>query len=165
MEVATPELVERLATLVESGVPVLRLGDLPERAPGFHDMKNRDARVRAAVKRLAAGVVVVPQGGLEATLASHVRAAVVEPLAGERLAVSIERRQTVAGVVVLLVNESWDDTTVKLRFTRVGGELAGWDPWSGEKVRLRDSVAVGDEVELELEAAQSVVLTLAVPGG
>ena len=52
IDVAEPELVERVAQLAESGVLVLALGVLPSRAPGLREAPLRDARVRAATERL-----------------------------------------------------------------------------------------------------------------
>ncbi|MCP4004826.1 MAG: hypothetical protein GY725_11570 [bacterium] len=161
VEVATPALVERLVRIAEAGIPVLALGALPERATGFRDAKMRDARVRAALEALSARVLRVGQtDSLEALLKKHVRPGLVEPVSGENLAVSLDRRRIEAGDTLLLVNESWSSHVARLRFVRAGGELRRWDPRSGASERLRESVAAGDEIALKLEAAESLILTL-----
>jgi hypothetical protein len=159
LDVAEPELVEALARVGEAGVPILTLGALPKRAPGHHDSATRDARVRNAVRQLAKNTLAARGSRLEGALERVVRGAVVEP-AADPLTVSLERRATPSGDLVLVVNESWSETVAHLSFLRAGGELAVWDPWSGEKISLRKRVAVGDTVGLALEAAQSLVLTL-----
>jgi len=164
VEVAEPELVEAIATIAEAGIPVLALGALPHRAPGLRDAKARDQRVRAATKRLSSHVLRVPQlDQLEAILEKNVRSTLVEPLPESRLAVSIERRRSGAGDTLLLFNESWSPRTTQLRFTRGGGALTLWDPRSGLQERLRDHVETGDVVTVELEAVESLILTLGAP--
>jgi hypothetical protein len=162
--VAEPELVERIAAIGDTGVPVLALGALPERAPGLRDAAARDARVRAASKRLAALVhaAATPER-LEALLARHVENAWVSPPEGERLEVSIERRHDSSGATLLVFNESRESHTARLRFTRAGTELWRWDPRTGEREKLRDRVEAGDELPLALDAAETLLLTLRSP--
>jgi hypothetical protein len=164
LEVAEPELVEAIASIAAAGIPVLALGALPQRAPGLRDAKARDQRVRAATKRLASHVIRVPQmDRLEAALEQNVRSTLVEPLPDSRLAVSIERRRSGAGDTLLIFNESWSPRTAQLRFTRGGGPLTLWDPRSGHQERLRDHLEAGDVVTVELEAVESLILTLGPP--
>lgn len=161
LAIADPELVERLADMAEAGVLVLALGDLPRRAPGLSDAEARDARVRAASKRLAKRVVHVPQvTRLESLLAQHLKSAPVAPLRGKSLNVSIDRRRSKAGDTILLFNESWTPQSAGLRFTRGGGPLLLWDPYSGKTTKLRDRVQPEDIVNVDLEAAETRILTL-----
>ena len=165
LEIAEPALVERLADIAEAGIPVLALGALPRRAPGLRDAEARDRRVQAATKRLASLVVQVRNPDrLEALLGQHVTATLVEPPPGGNLAVSLERRHSRAGDTLLVFNESWAPTTARLRFTRAGGPLTLWDPRTGSHTTLRDHVQPGDIVPVELDAAQSLILTLASAG-
>jgi len=161
LEIAEPELIERIAALAEAGIPVLALGPLPRRAPGLRDAEARDARVRAAAKQLAAKVVRVPNpDALEALLAKHVAGGLVEPAPGTRLTASLERRRSPAGDILLVFNESWSPDSAGLRFKRAGARLTLWDPRSGSRTLLRERVAVGDVVSLELEPAETLILTL-----
>jgi hypothetical protein len=161
MKVAEPELLEAIASVAEAGLPVLLLGPLPERAPGLRDARARDQRVQLAVERIEARALRVPDPAeLEPLLEQHVRSTLVEPPPGSRLEVSIDRRQSEAGDTLLVFNESWSKRTARLRFTRAGGVLTRWDPRGGRQQRLRDGLDAGDVVELELEAAEILILTL-----
>jgi len=160
IEVAAPELVEAVASIAEAGIPVLTLGALPHRAPGLRDASARDQRVRAATKKLESLVIRAPDPDLEAILEKQVESSLVEPVSGSRLAVSIDRRESAAGDTLLVFNESWSPRTTELRFTRGGGALTLWDPRSGRRKRLREQTEAGDVVEIDLEAAESLLLTL-----
>jgi hypothetical protein len=163
-EVAEPELVETVAAIAEAGIPVLALGALPQRAPGLRDAEVRDQRVRAAVKRLSAHLIRVPDPDrLEAVLAETIQGDLVGPVPGSRLGVSLERRRSRAGDTLLVFNESWSPRTTRLRFAREGGALTYWDPRSGRRERLRERVLAGEVVKIELSAAESIVLTLGPP--
>ena len=162
LQVAEPELVERVAQLAESGVLVLALGVLPSRAPGLHNAPLRDARVRAATERLKKNVILVPdEKSLEQQLKKHVTGNFVEPLSGEKLLVSIEKRRADAGDIALLFNESWSSLETRLRFTRSGERLVLWDPVSGTRTDLKESVNAGDVITVELKPAETLILTLA----
>jgi hypothetical protein len=164
LEIAEPALVESVAAIAEAGIPVLALGSLPRRAPGLRDASARDERVRAAGRRLVGRVVRVPDADrLPALLGEHVDNAVVAPPAGSALEVSLERRRSRAGDTILVFNESWSERQTALRFTRSGGALVRWDPWTGARVTLRERVEPGDVVTLALEPAETTILTLRYP--
>jgi hypothetical protein len=166
LEIAEPALVERIVAIAESGIPVLALGELPRRAPGLRDAEARDRRVRAAAKRLAKLVIPVPDPQrLESILEQHVKSSLVEPPADTRLSVSLERRRSTEGETLLLFNESWSALESRLRFTRAGGPLTLWNPRSGARVRLRDRVKAGEIVVLDLEPAETLILTLGIGDG
>ena len=161
LSVAEPALVDRIAELAASGVPVFALGQLPGRAPGWRDAEARDRAVRRGVAKLAPRVIEVRPGqGLEEPLAKNVRGEVLEPLGGESLKVSVARRKTAEGAIVLLFNESWSAEKVRFRMTKKGGPLVSWDPSSGARTRLRARVEEGDEVAMDLEPAGLRILTL-----
>jgi len=161
LEIAEPALVESIAAIAEAGIPVLALGRLPRRAPGLRDAQARDQRVRAATKRLSRLVVTVPiPERLESLLEQHVKSTLVEPPPGGSLSVSLERRRSRAGDTLLVFNESWAPRQSRLRFTRAGGVLTLWDPRSGSQLRLRELVKAGDIVSVELDAAETLILTL-----
>ena len=161
LEIAEPALVESIATIAEAGIPVLTLGSLPRRAPGFRDAEARDQRVRAATQRLSKLVVYVSTPArLESLLEQHVMSATVGPPPGASLSVSLERRRSGAGETLLVFNESWSPRKARLRFMRAGGVLTVWDPRTGSRSRLREHVAEGDVVSLNLEAAEALILTL-----
>jgi hypothetical protein len=161
LEVAEPELVENIAVIAEAGIPVLTLGALPQRAPGLHNAESRDAKVRAATKRLAAAVVRVDQADeLEPLLARHVKGALVEPVPGKRLTVSVDRRRSAAGDTLLIFNESWSPNKAKLRFTRAGETLILWDPRTGSRRRLQERIQEGEVMSVDLQSAECLILTI-----
>jgi hypothetical protein len=165
LEIAEPALVESIAAIAEAGIPVLALGRLPRRAPGLRDAEARDQRVRAATKRLSKLVVTVQAPDrLESLLERHVKSTLVEAPPGARLSVSLERRRSSAGDTLLVFNESWSPRRSRLRFTRAGGVLTLWDPRSGSQLRLREHVKAGDIISVELDAAETLILTLGPPG-
>ncbi|HKK51969.1 MAG TPA: glycosyl hydrolase, partial [Myxococcota bacterium] len=165
LAVAEPVLVTRLAELAEAGIPILTLGALPERAPGLRDAIGRDARVRSTSRRLASRAHPASDAAaLETLLARYVPADLVEPMPDGRLAVSLERRRSREGEILLVVNESWQATRDRLRFSRAGGELVAWDPATGRHETLRAEIAAGDTLVLELGPAECRILTLEAPG-
>jgi hypothetical protein len=165
LEIAEPALVESIAAIAEAGIPVLALGRLPRRAPGLRDAEARDQRVRAATKRLSKLVVTVQAPDrLESLLERHVKSTLVEAPPGASLSVSLERRRSSAGDTLLVFNESWSPRRSRLRFTRAGGVLTLWDPRSGSQLRLREHVKAGDIISVELDAAETLILTLGPPG-
>ena len=161
LEIADPEVVESIAAIAEAGIPVISLGALPRRARGLADAKGRDARVRAAVKRLAKVIVrMEPDARLEDVLARRVHNTLVEPAPETHLAISLDRRRNNAGETLLLVNESWSSDEARLRFVRSGGRLSLWNPRLGSYQILSESVEAGETITIGLEAAESLVLTL-----
>ena len=161
LPIADPFLVEQILELAESGMPVIALGELPRRAPGFRNTEKRDQRVQAATRKLSALIPRVNEGAeLEAELEKRVSSGLVEPIPGKSLGLSLDRRETEQGDILFVFNESWSSVRESLRFTRDGFNLTLWDPRTGERRRLREKVVAGDRVILELEAAESLVLTL-----
>ena len=164
LDVAQPELIESIASIAEAGVPVLAMGALPDRAPGLRNAKARDLRVRAASKRLAKHVVRVPSADrLEELLAQRVTGTLVEPPDESSLEVSLERRRNEGGETLLVFNESWSPHQASLRFVAAGGQLSLWNPRDGSHELLLERVEAGATITLDLEAAESLILTLARP--
>jgi hypothetical protein len=163
LEIAEPELMEALATIAEAGVPVVALGALPRRAPGLRDAQARDMRVAQALERLKKHIIRVGDPArLEAVLQASVASSLVEPVPPSALAVSLERRRTRSAETLFVFNESWSPRRERLRFTRGGGPLTRWDPRTGERRVMRPRVKAGDVIEVELGAAESLILTLGV---
>ncbi|MDH3686270.1 MAG: hypothetical protein OEP95_08585, partial [Myxococcales bacterium] len=100
---------------------------------------------------------------LEPALARHVRSTLVEPPAAAQLSVSLERRRSATGDILLVFNESWSPQTAQLRFARAGGALNAWNPHTGERSTLREAVQAGDQIALEFEPAETKILTLGRP--
>jgi hypothetical protein len=84
----------------------------------------------------------------------------VEPMDGDHLSVSLDKRHTAACEILLVFNESWKRHEATLRFVRNGGVLARLDPMSGERDVLKDHVVAGDTVTLDLAPTETLILTL-----
>ena len=161
LPVASPELVEAIVDLAESGVPVMALGDLPVRAPGWREAERRDRRVRAAVERLRPLLRRVDEEKrLARVLEEELTGPALEPLPGEGLRLSLESRETPTGLIIHVFNESWSSRREHFRFTRDAGALTLWDPWTGQRKRLKEKVSAGEEIQLELQGTESMILSL-----
>ena len=161
LPVASPELVEAIVDLAESGVPVMALGDLPVRAPGWREAERRDRRVRAAVERLRPLLRRVDEEKrLARVLEEELTGPALEPLPGEGLRLSLESRETPTGLIIHVFNESWSSRREHFRFARDAGALTLWDPWTGQRKRLKEKVSAGEEIQLELQGTESMILTL-----
>ena len=159
--VAEPSLIERILVLAEAGIPVIALGELPDRAPGLREAELRDKRVRKAVQKLSPLILhAEEEDKLESWLQAQVAGPLVEPLPGEGLSLSLDRRETPQGDILFVFNESWSPVRESLRFSRDGSQLTLWDPWTGERRRLKERVVAGESVALEMKGAESLILTL-----
>ncbi|MCH2187926.1 hypothetical protein MK280_18880, partial [Myxococcota bacterium] len=125
LESAEPELVQSVAALVASGTPVAALGALPQRAPGWHDARQRDKLVRESTAQWA-GVIFqgVGRGDVGRLVRDH-----VEPdfLAledkGDHSSIALSKRQTDGGYITLIFNESWSGERAQWTLTRSGSRL------------------------------------------
>ena len=106
-------------------------------------------------------ILVPDEKSLVQQLQKHVTGSFVEPLSGEKLIVSIEKRRADAGDIALLFNESWSPLETRLRFTRSGERLALWVPLSGKRTDLKENVNAGDVITVQLKPAETLILTLA----
>ena len=165
IDVAEPDLVEKIVEIAAAGIPVFSLGALPDRAPGLHDAQQRDARTRNSSERLRKAVIATAgDDRLETLLARRLAADLFGPADGERLSVSVARRRAGREEIVLLVNESWSASTARLRFARAVEDLIVWDPRTGERRALRSRVDEEDVVEIPMDATESLVLTMEAVG-
>jgi hypothetical protein len=147
------------ATVVVSAGAHAQAGDPIDRVVA-DDGSRADAPQTESGEARRDSVIARDADHLEQVLAQRVRGAVVEPLEGARLSVSLDRRRTAGSEILLVFNESWSATTAHLSFVRGGGALTVWDPSTGTRETIRDSVDAGDRVSLELDAAETLLLTL-----
>ena len=163
LESAEPELVQSVAALVASGTPVAALGVLPHRAPGWHDARQRDKVVAESTAQWAGAIFqCISRGDVGGLVRDHVQP---EFLAledeGGQSTLALAKRQTNAGYITLLFNESWSGERAQFTLTRGGSSLTLWDPWSGERRVLAEHPVRGDRFELEVGPAESWLLTMA----
>ena len=78
----------------------------------------------------------------------------------EKVIVAQERQ---ACNIVLVFNESWSHTKQTVCFTREGLDLTLWDPSTGKRRRLKEKVAAGESLTLEMKPVEALILTLGRP--
>jgi hypothetical protein len=144
-----PEMLQAVERIAEAGISVVVLGERPSRARGWADHQSRDEAVRSTVARLEAVVLRVES---PSDIGDALRGAAVlpalEPVDGEPLAFSPERRTTRGGDVLLMFNESNDDMTQRVRVNLAADQVRVFDPEQAEPV---DQVTLDGEASLELE--------------
>ena len=164
IEIAEPSLIEKVVEIARAGVPVFALGELPMRAPGLRDAGVRDARVRRATINLEPIVIRSSEAeSLEELLSKTLTGSVMEPTPGESLTVSVDRRRTESGDIVLLFNESWSPTEARLRFTRAGLSPTLYNPRTGARNLIQEKVELGEVVSINFQPAEALILTLSDP--
>jgi hypothetical protein len=160
MEVAEPELVQRVVAAARAGIPVIAIGELPRRAPGLANAVPRDAAVRKAVAQLTE--VVLRVGSQQQLVQALVHLSLEGPVVAADaapLGFSVEHRGTPDEHILLVFNESWSTTRQKLRLNVGVGPIVRWDPATGERAAIASGHGEPRSFELVLEPAASIVLT------
>jgi len=158
---ADPKMLQAIERAVEAGVPVVWLGDFPERADGLVDAEARDAMVTSLVESLRGSVVVV--SSVEEIPAAISNAGVtpsLSPIDSAGLLMSVEHRRVSGGDVYFLFNESYDARTDQLRIEGAFDEVLLLDPETGEPVAAD---LEGDVLTVSLPGARGAVLWVKRP--
>lgn len=149
LRTASPELLAAIEAVVEDGVPVLVVGELPSRAWGWADHENRDEMVRAAAARLsAAGTRLGSTSEIGEALTAAGLLPAVAAAGGHPLSLSVERRATRFEDILLLFNESDTDVSEQLRVNLEASSLLVFDPEQAKPVR---EIRLGGDRVLELD--------------
>ncbi|MCX5859092.1 MAG: glycosyl hydrolase [Proteobacteria bacterium] len=133
LKTASPELLETMEAVSRAGIPVVVLGGLPARAPGWGNHEACDHEVAVIAGRLAEEVteVAAPDelGGVFSS------AGVSSPVltAEGRLPFLLNRRVLREGEILLLFNESNQDLAENITLAIPGRKASILDPQSGEK--------------------------------
>ena len=161
-DVATPDLMDSIEKIVDEGIPVFVIGDLPKRAPGFVDWEERDATTQGITARLESKVTFAAEdSGVGRTMLSEsVRPALTASDGGE-LAFAMVRRELPEGDILLLFNESNEDRKQILDINVEAKGVRILDPQTGELV----AEAIPDEsgqltIEVAISAKRSLVLVV-----
>ena len=159
-DVATPELVDSIEKIVDEGIPVFVIGDLPERAPGFVDWEERDATTQGITARLQSKVTFAAE---ENKVGSTVLSAGVRPsLApsdGGELAFAVVRRELPEGDILFLFNESNKDRTQILDINIRAKGVRVLDPQTGGLVADAIPGESGQiSIEVMIPAKRSLLL-------
>ena len=147
------EAIERAA---EAGVPVIWIGEFPERATGLVDAQARDAEVRSRVENLQSTVTIVSSVEEIPTAISNAGVTPsLSPVDSGGLQMSVQHRKVTDGDVYLLFNESYDQRTDQLRIEGAFREALLLDPDTGESVPTN---LEGDVLTVTLPGARGAVL-------
>ncbi len=146
-----PDTAQKLADLAAHGVPVIILGQTPDRGSGLKDAGDGDRAVRAAMASLTrhatadtlAGALHAADVAPNLTFASGARADFWEKSDGRRH-------------LYFVSNPADTGQTLDLVLDRTG-PVELWDPWTGKRVR---SPAKAGHVHLDLAAHQSLFVVV-----
>ncbi|MFC2027648.1 glycosyl hydrolase, partial [Chloroflexota bacterium] len=159
-DVATPELMDSIEKIVDEGIPVFVIGDLPQRASGLVDWEERDAAIQESTAGLLSKTnFVTKENEVGRTMClADVRPSIVPDDSGE-LAFAVVRRALPEGDILFLFNESNEDHTQILDINIDAKGVRILDPHTGELV----TVAIPDEsgqltIEVAISAKRSLVL-------
>ena len=155
----TREGLERIAALVEAGLPVVFIGDPPARHAGFDDAEAADGWVEQTVRELlAVGHVrhVATQDDVPAALRELGIRPAAEP--ARPTTVYVVHRQAPEGEYYFLFNHGADPTATSFAL-QGSGDVRMLDLWNGTSQPV-DSREDGDRrsIELELAARETTVL-------
>jgi hypothetical protein len=157
------DTAERLLRLARSGLPIVVVGGLPTRVPGYHDAKAQDARLAGLVRELA-GLPGVRQVDDLLDVPAALADAGVDPAAGHarRSAdlLSVRRSDDATDYYYLFNQATW---ATEQQVTLEGeGRPYELDTWTGEITPISDfrTVPGGVEVDVALEPADAKVIAL-----
>jgi hypothetical protein len=156
VQAADPPMLEAIERAAEAGVPVVWIGDFPERATGLVDAQPRDEEVRSRVEnlrsivRIVSSVEEIPTAILEAGVTPS-----LSPIDSAGLQMSVQHRQLTDGDVFFLFNESYEQRTDQLRIEGAFREALLLDPETGESV---PTDVEADVLTLTLPGAEGAVL-------
>ena len=158
---AAPELLAGIERAADAGVPVVWIGELPERSDGLVDAQARDAEVEALVESLRSLVIMAPSvSDVPVAIANAGVTPSLSPVDPDGLQLSVERRQVSNGDVYFLFNESYERRSDMLR---IRGAFTGaflLDPETGQSMAAELN---GDVLTVTLAGARGAVLWVSRP--
>jgi len=153
---ADPAMLEAIERALEAGVPVVWMGDFPERATGLFDAQARDDEVRSRVTNLRPTVRVVSSPEEIPTAISNAGVAPsLGPIDSVGLQMSVQHRKVAEGDVYFLFNESYEERTDQLRIDGAFREVLLLDPETGKFLATN---LEGDVLTVTLPGARAAVL-------
>jgi hypothetical protein len=158
---ADPEMLQAIERAAAAGVPVIWVGDFPERADGLVDAQARDAMVSSLVESLRATVdIVSSREAIPAAISNAGVTPSLSPIDSVGLQMSVEHRQVSGGDVYFLFNESYEQRTDPLRIEGAFDEVLMLDPETGRPVATD---LEGDLLIVTLPGARGAVLWVRRP--
>jgi hypothetical protein len=160
--VASPELMASIERLADAGMPVLVMGGMPERAPGYADHEERDAATQSIAESLRSKAIAV-EGVDELVSALHT-AGLQPPLTASddgTMAFALDHREIVNGDILFLFNEAEENRTQALDVNIQIKRVLAFDPETGKLVLEATPDTSGHlSVEVTIPAFRSLVLII-----
>ena len=160
--VASPELMASIERLADAGIPVLVMGGLPERAPGFADYEQRDAATQSIAESLRSKTIAV-EGVDELGSALHT-AGLQPPLTASddgTMAFALDHREIVNGDILFLFNEAQEKRTQALDVNLPVKRVRVFDPETGKlSLDATPDISGHLSVEVTIPARRSLVLII-----
>jgi len=161
--VASPELMASIQKLADAGIPVLVMGGLPERAPGFADYEQRDAATQSISESLQSKIIVVE--GVDALGTELLQTAGLQPplIVSDdgTMAFALDHREIANGDILFLFNEAQENRTQVLDVNIQVKRILAFDPETGELSLEETPDASGHlSVEVTIPAFRSLVLII-----
>ena len=148
------ELAQQLVEIREAGIPILFVGAVPDRQPGFFNWQENDQVVESLMRDLATHFDCCVDG-IE-TLVDRLRSLVVEPgLRFEEPQPTIQyiHRRSEDRDIYLLRNRVADASAAKMMFPLPGRVPILLDPWTGDAEAVPCYVNCDEGVELTMAFA------------
>jgi hypothetical protein len=156
---ADPAMLEAIERAAEAGVPVVWIGEFPERATGLVDAQARDAEVRSRVENLRSVVLLVSAVEEIPTAISNAGVTPsLRPADAGGLQASVQHRRVTDGDLYFLFNESYAQITERIQIEGASRGVLLLDPDTGDPVAAN---LEGDVLTLTLPGARGVVLWIA----
>jgi hypothetical protein len=153
---ADPAMLEAIERALEAGVPVVWMGDFPERATGLFDAQARDDEVRSRVANLRSTVRLVSSPEEIPTAISNAGVTPsLGPIDSAGLQMSAQHRKVTDGDVYFLFNESYQERTDLLQIGGAFREALLLDPETGEALATN---LEGDVLTVALPGARAAIL-------
>jgi hypothetical protein len=156
---AAPEMLLGIERAAAAGVPVIWVGEFPERAYGLGDAQARDVEVAALVESLRPLVTVVASvEDIPGVIASSGVTPSLGPVDSTGLQLSVARRQVSGGDIYFLFNESYEERSEQLRIEGAFTDAVLLDPDTGQAIATERN---GDTATVTLAGARGVLLWVA----
>ncbi len=162
LDVATPEMMASVEKLADSGIPIIVLGKLPNRAPGFTNYEQRDLATQEISTELQTKVTFAEN---ESRVGIQLQEIGVQPALspsdGSNLIFAPEHREVTNGDIITLFNESDEAQTQMLDILLPAKRVQVLDPQTGEIITEVTPYQQGQlSIEVTIPAGRSVILNI-----
>lgn len=156
LDAMSPEVAAGIQRAADAGVPIIWMGDFPERADGLADAEARDAEVAALVETLRPMVVEVTSvAEIPSAIADANVTPPLSPIDSSGIQLSVQHREVDSGDVYFLFNESYEQQTETLRIEGAFTNADLLDPETGKPL---GSALEGDLLTVTLPGARGAIL-------